>query len=113
MRSTRANNANTGRRGFLGAKFKGKVAIVTGAAGGVNRVILTRLAEEGAQCVLGDINDEWGQSLAATLCGRGPEVTYIRTDVRYSDQVNAAVERTVETHWPLGIQVPGAGLRRR
>jgi NAD(P)-dependent dehydrogenase (short-subunit alcohol dehydrogenase family) len=32
----------------LGAKFRGKVAIVTGPAGGINRVILTRLAEEGA-----------------------------------------------------------------
>ena len=41
------------------AEFKGKVAIVTGAAGGINRVILTRLAEEGAKCVLVDINHEW------------------------------------------------------
>src|ERR1700704_3972461 len=93
MRSTHASNANTGRRGFLEAEFKGKVAIVTGAAGGINRVILTRLAEEGAKCVLLDINDEWGQSLAATLRGHGLEVTCIRTDVRYGDQVNAAVER--------------------
>ena len=72
----------------MGTEFKGKVAIVTGAAGGINRVILTRLAEEGAKCVLVDINDEWGQSSAATLRGRDLEVTYIRTDVRYGDQVN-------------------------
>ena len=63
---------------------------MTGAAGGINRVILTRLAEQGAKCVLVDINDEWGQSSAATLRGRDPEVTYIRTDVRHGDQVNAA-----------------------
>lgn len=75
----------------MGTEFKGKVAIVTGAAGGINRVILTRLAEEGAKCVLVDINDEWGQSsAAATLRGRDLEVTYIWTDVRYGDQVNAA-----------------------
>ena len=66
----------------MGAEFTGKVAIVTGAAGGINRVILTRLAEEGAKCVLVDINDEWGQSSEATLRGRDLELTYIRTDVR-------------------------------
>jgi len=110
MRSTRESNANTGKREFVGADFTGKVAIVTGAAGGINRVILTRLAEEGAKCVLVDVNDEWGQSLAATLRGRGLEVTYIRTDVRYSDQVNAAVERAVETYGRLDILVHGAGV---
>jgi len=94
----------------VGADFTGKVAIVTGAAGGINRVILTRLAEEGAHCVLVDINDEWGQLLAATLRGRGLEVTYSRTDVRYGDQVNAAVERAVETYGRLDILVHGAGV---
>lgn len=94
----------------MGAEFQGKVAIVTGAAGGINRVILTRLAEEGAKCVLVDINDEWGQALAAVLGGRGLEVTYIRTDVRYGDQVNAAVERAVETYGRLDILVHGAGV---
>jgi meso-butanediol dehydrogenase / (S,S)-butanediol dehydrogenase / diacetyl reductase len=42
----------------LGKDFSSKVAIVTGAAGGINRVILTRLAEQGARCVLVDINDD-------------------------------------------------------
>ena len=94
----------------MGTEFKGKVAVVTGAAGGINRVILTRLAEEGAKCVLVDINEEWGQSSAATLRDRDLEVTYIRTDVRYGDQVNAAVERAVETYGRLDILVDG---RRR
>jgi NAD(P)-dependent dehydrogenase (short-subunit alcohol dehydrogenase family) len=81
----------------LGAEFDDKVAIVTGAAGGINRVILTRLAEEGARCILVDINDDWGQSAAAALRSRDLDVTYIRTDVRDSDQVNAMVARVVET----------------
>src|SRR6185437_13893783 len=97
----RTGYANGGRRGFLGTEFRGKVAIVSGAAGGINRVILTRLAEEGASCVLVDINDEWGQSSAATLRGRGLEVTYIRTDVRDGDQVNAAVDQALQTYGRL------------
>jgi NAD(P)-dependent dehydrogenase (short-subunit alcohol dehydrogenase family) len=83
---------------------------VTGAAGGINRVILTRLAEAGARCVLLDIDDEWGQSLAATLGRRDLEVSYIRTDVRHSDQVNAAIEQAVQTYGRLDILVHGAGV---
>jgi 3-oxoacyl-[acyl-carrier protein] reductase len=94
----------------VGAEFEGKVAIVTGAAGGISRVILTRLAEEGARCVLVDINDDWGESSASTLRGRGLDVTYVRTDVRDGDQVNAMVERTVGTYGRLDILVHGAGV---
>jgi NAD(P)-dependent dehydrogenase (short-subunit alcohol dehydrogenase family) len=94
----------------LGAEFDGKVAIVTGAAGGINRVVLTRLAEEGARCVLVDINDEWGDSAAAVLRGRNLDVTYIQTDVRYSDQVNQMVARAVEMYGRLDILVHGAGV---
>ncbi len=94
----------------MGAEFEGKVAIVTGAAGGINRVILTRLAEESAKCVLVDINDEWGESSAAELRGRGRDVMYIRTDVRFSDQVDAMVARAVERFGRLDILVHGAGV---
>ncbi len=91
-------------------EFEGKVAIVTGAAGGINRVILTRLAEEGAKCIMVDINDDWGEASSAALRGRGLDVIYIRTDVRYSDQVNAMVARGVATYGRLDILVHGAGV---
>jgi NAD(P)-dependent dehydrogenase (short-subunit alcohol dehydrogenase family) len=94
----------------LTADFQGKVAIVTGAAGGINRVILTRLAEERASCVLVDINDQWGESSSAALRDRGLEVMYIRTDVRDGDQVNAMVARAVQTYGRLDILVHGAGV---
>jgi len=94
----------------LGKWFSGKVAIVTGAAGGINRVILTHLAEEGARCVLVDINDDWGESSAAAMHARGLEVMYIRTDVRFGDQVNAMVLKAVEIYGRLDILVHGAGV---
>ena len=43
--------------------FGGKVAIVTGAAGGIGRVILRRFAEAGARVVLADVDVE-GRGLA-------------------------------------------------
>ena len=91
-------------------EFAGKVAIVTGAAGGICRVILTRLAEEGAACVLVDINDEWGERSAAELRERGQDVVYVRTDVRRSDQVDAMVEQAVSRFGRVDILVHGAGV---
>src|SRR5207248_796685 len=95
---------------FVRGEFEARVAIVTGAAGGINRVILTRLAEEGAKCVMADINDDWGESAAAALRGRGLDVMYMSTDVRYSEQVNALVARAVATYGRLDILVHGAGV---
>ena len=91
-------------------EFDGKVAIVTGAAGGINRVILTRLAEAGARCVLVDINDDWGELTAVELRGRDLEVMYARADVRDGQQVNAVVARAADTYGRLDIAVHGAGV---
>lgn len=94
----------------MAGEFAGKVAIVTGAASGICRVILTRLAEEGARCVLADINDEWGERSAADLRERSLDVIYARTDVRRSDQVDAMVEQAVSRFGRVDILVHGAGV---
>jgi 3-oxoacyl-[acyl-carrier protein] reductase len=94
----------------MAGEFDGKVAIVTGAAGGINRVILTRLAEEGARTVLVDINDDWGQTTAHGLEERGFEVLLSKTDVRHSDQVNAMVDAAVDRFGRVDILVHGAGV---
>ena len=91
-------------------EFDGKVAIVTGAAGGIMRVILTRFVEAGARAALVDINDDWGQSTADALTQRGFEVLYSKTDVRRSDQVNAMVDAAVERFGRVDILVHGAGV---
>jgi len=90
--------------------FTGKVAIVSGAASGISRVILTRLAEAGAQTVIADIDDEWGASTADDLTARGLETIYSRTDVRDSSQVNRTVAATVARFGRVDILVHGAGV---
>lgn len=46
------------------ARFEGKVAIVTGAAGGLGGATAARLASEGATVVMTDIADDAGRRLA-------------------------------------------------
>ena len=94
----------------MAGEFAGKVAIVTGAASGISRVILRRFAEAGAQTVLVDLDADWGQSVAAELTAAGHEVLFVPTDVRESPQVNAMVERAVERFGRVDILVHGAGV---
>lgn len=92
------------------AEFDGKVAIVTGAASGISRIILTHFARAGARAVLADTNAEWGEAVARELTGKGHEVFFWRLDVRDSAQVDAMVAATVERFGQVDILVHGAGV---
>lgn len=91
-------------------EFSGKVAIVTGAASGIGRIILARFAEAGARAVLVDVDAEWGEQVARDLNEQGHEILFVRTDVRYASQVDAMVAKTVERFGRVDILVHGAGV---
>jgi len=91
-------------------EFGGQVAIVTGAASGICRVIASRFTQAGARTVLADINVEGGEAVAAGLRDAGHEALFVRTDVRDSGQVDALVARTVERFGRVDILVHGAGV---
>lgn len=91
-------------------EFAGKVAIVSGAAGGIGRVILTRFAWAGARTVAIDVDAAWGAALADRLIAEGHEVLFAPTDVRESAQVDAAVARAVAKFGRVDILVHGAGV---
>ncbi len=94
----------------MAGEFSGKVAIVTGAASGISRTILTRFAREGAATVLADTDAEWGERIARELNDEGNRVLFVRTDVRDSAQVDAMVARGVEAFGRVDILVHGAGV---
>lgn len=80
--------------------FSGQVVLVTGGARGVGRGIVGRFLDAGARVV---------------ICGRTepdslPDgVSFIQADVREPDQVDALVERIVESHGRLDVAVNNAG----
>jgi len=69
-------------------RFSGKRAIVTGGASGIGRAAALRFAEEGAEVIVGDIDEAEGGALAETSNGR---ITFRRTDVTQADQIEALV----------------------
>lgn len=91
-------------------RLKGKVAIVTGAAGGIGRGIVTRMAEEGADVVLADLDEEGAHKVANDVQQLGRRALVVRTDVSSPSSVNEMVERTLAWARHIDILVNNAGV---
>ena len=86
--------------------LSGQVAFVTGAAGGIGRAIVDRLAANGAAIVVADINGEGAASVAAGL----PDAIAVEVDIRDEAAIAAAVDQTIEAYGRLDILVNNAGV---
>jgi NAD(P)-dependent dehydrogenase (short-subunit alcohol dehydrogenase family) len=89
------------------SRLTGKVAVVTGAASGIGEGVVRRFVDEGARCVIADIQDERGSALAQEL---GECARYVHTDVTDEDQVAAAVGAAVTEFGRLDCMVNNAGI---
>jgi len=73
-------------------RLEDKVAIVTGAAHGIGRAIAEMFAEEGAQVLLVDVDEDAGQAAAAAIRAGGGDASFCRADVASPDDASRAVE---------------------
>ncbi|HEY1466665.1 MAG TPA: glucose 1-dehydrogenase [Acidimicrobiales bacterium] len=92
------------------ARLEGKVAIVTGGGSGIGRVTAELFATEGALVVVADVHGEQAASTAAAIAAGGGQATAITVDVTHEDQVQAMVERAVDTYGGLHVLVNNAGI---
>jgi cyclopentanol dehydrogenase len=91
-------------------RLNGKVAIITGASGGLGAEMVRVFAREGASVVFGDIADEAGQALEREVRQAGGDARYRRLDVTLEDDWRAAVAETVRDLGRLDILVNNAGI---
>ncbi|OGB25297.1 MAG: short-chain dehydrogenase [Burkholderiales bacterium RIFCSPLOWO2_02_FULL_57_36] len=91
-------------------RLNSKTAIVTGAALGLGRAMVIRMAEEGAAVAAVDVLDEEGQALASELHARGLNVRYWHCDVSKEAEVAQVIGETTSYFGRLDVVVNNAGV---
>lgn len=94
-------------------RVQGKSIIVTGAGGGIGEGIAKRLAQEGGQVIVCDINPEGGQRVTGDIQAAGGNASFFQADVANSAQVKALVEEALRLHGRLDVVVNNAGWTHR
>jgi sorbitol-6-phosphate 2-dehydrogenase len=91
--------------------LQGKTAIVTGGAQGLGQAISQRLAQEGCNVVIADVN-ETGVNATATAIGKetSRRVLGVKVDVTQEADVNALFERAVKEFGRVDIVVANAAI---
>lgn len=88
----------------------GKTAFVTGAAIGIGRAIATRLAQEGANLMLFDIDEAQAAQTARMVGEVGRRCIVVKGDVGDYSQVKAAIDSCVQGFGAIDIVVNNAGI---
>jgi sorbitol-6-phosphate 2-dehydrogenase len=91
--------------------LEGKKAVVTGGAQGLGEALVLRLAREGCDVVIGDINGERAATTAATIAETtGRRVIAVRVDVTDEAQVEALFARAKEVMGRVDVVVSNAAI---
>jgi NAD(P)-dependent dehydrogenase (short-subunit alcohol dehydrogenase family) len=92
------------------AEFKEKVAVVTGAAGGIGRASALAFAKKGAKVVVADMQVDQGAETVRMIENKGGEAIFVRTDVSNSTDVRTLINTTVKRFGRLDYGVNNAGV---
>ncbi|HEY2181804.1 MAG TPA: SDR family NAD(P)-dependent oxidoreductase [Solirubrobacteraceae bacterium] len=90
-----------------GSRLAGKVALITGAAGGIGTAIARRFAQEGASLALSDADGERAERLAGEL---GEHAAGCAHDVCREDHWESFVAHALERHGRIDALVNNAGV---
>jgi NAD(P)-dependent dehydrogenase (short-subunit alcohol dehydrogenase family) len=86
-------------------RLQDRVAVITGAAGGIGYATAKRFADEGAKVVIVDLNEEVGQQVAAEIGG-----IFIKADVTSEEDVARMYKVAFDTYGRIDIAFNNAGI---
>jgi NAD(P)-dependent dehydrogenase (short-subunit alcohol dehydrogenase family) len=89
--------------------FLNRTAMITGGGSGMGLLTGVKLAEQGANVALLDVNEEALQAAETQIKEAGGKVLTLKVDIRHFDEVEAAEKKIVETFGSLDILINAAG----
>jgi NAD(P)-dependent dehydrogenase (short-subunit alcohol dehydrogenase family) len=92
--------------------FRGKVAVVTGAASGIGRALAERFAAEGMKVVLADAEEAALNEVSKKIEATGAETIAVLTDVSIAEDVDNLAQKTIEAFGSVHIVCNNAGVMK-
>lgn len=93
--------------------LKGKTAVITGGARGIGRSIADKLAQNGADLAIVDVNEQVAEQAAAEIAEQyGVTTTAVKTDVSKPEDVDAMTKKILEKLGKIDILINNAGITR-
>ena len=90
-------------------EFKGKTSIATGAASGMALLFLQKMAEQGANVVLTDVNEDAVQAAAGEIRRKGGSAVGVKVDVRKYEEIRNAADIAMEKFGRIDYLMNSAG----
>jgi NAD(P)-dependent dehydrogenase (short-subunit alcohol dehydrogenase family) len=91
-------------------RFKDKVVVITGGAGGVGQALARLFAAEGARLMISDINADGCQVIVEEVRRLGAEAECLAGNLREKEYCEAVIARTVERFGGVDILLNNAGI---
>lgn len=92
------------------ADLQGRVAIVTGAGRGIGWAVALRLARDGVDVVIAEVDMQAARSAAQEIEALGRKALMVEVDVSNKSQVQAMVQRTLDEWGHIDILINNAGI---
>src|SRR5438132_7311511 len=93
-------------------RVQGRVVIVTGGAGGIGAAACRAIAAEGGKVIVADLDVAAAQDVAQSILAEGGAADSVGVDVTDRSQVQAMIQKAVETFGELNVIFNNAGMNR-
>ncbi len=90
--------------------FTNQTAVITGGGRGFGFEVAHALAMNGANVVIGELNEELGHEVAKKLADDGVNARFVPTDVRDPRQVDSLAAAAVNEFGPIDLWLNNAGI---